>query len=65
VSGVPTLSIVVPVEGEVRLRIDALTEEEERALYAWLANSPALPRVAAFALELFAELLDAEEEAER
>jgi hypothetical protein len=61
---VPALIAVCPVEGEPRMRIDALTDAEESAVLAWLANSMVLPQVAVEVLELFGDLLGVERDEE-
>jgi hypothetical protein len=56
VTGVPGLTIYVPLEGAPRLWLDALTNTEEARLWDWIATHPPL-------LELIAQALAIAEEA--
>jgi hypothetical protein len=56
------LLVVVPVEGEPMIIVDALNESEERRLHDWLASSYVLTRVAANLLAFQGQLLFGEDE---
>jgi hypothetical protein len=51
-SGPPAVTIYLPIEGGVRLWVDALTDSEERRLWDWVGSRDDLLALVARALEL-------------
>ncbi len=54
-SGPPTLTILLPLEGAPRLWVDSMTEEETRRLWDWINAQDELAELVARALELAEE----------
>ena len=55
VSGPPTLSIVLPLEGAPRVWIDSITASEERRLGEWIGSRDDLLALVGRALEIAEE----------